>query len=264
MKEIMQYINRNSFLHSMNPLSKIVAVAGIIVLSVFTTNSTVLALLVLGIFLASLKAGLHHELLRQLKLLVFLSVSLILLTLFTLKSGDTIGYLIPPGTLTAGGIVPITTGALDFGVVLSLRFFAMLFAFQLLVVTTRPSDLMKALLKIHIPVDYVLMFVIALRFIPSLQIEGQRIHEAQLARGYNPGKGLRGKVRSVKPLLVPLVANSLGRTQVLGLTMDLRGYRSRQNVEKNRLALNNKVGVTSLIHKIFYGVKAFLGVKKRE
>jgi energy-coupling factor transport system permease protein len=238
MKEIMQYINSDSFLHSMNPLSKIVAVAGIIVLSVFTTNSIVLALMVLGIFLVSLKAGLHHELIRQLKLLVFLSVSLILLTVFTMKSGVTLGFLIPAGILTAKGIFPVTTGALDFGVVLSLRFFAMLFAFQLLVITTRPSDLMKALLEIHIPVDYVLMFVIALRFIPSLQVEGQRIHEAQLARGYNPGKGLRGKVRSIKPLLVPLVANSLGRTQVLGLTMDMRGYRDRHSVEKDRLAWN--------------------------
>lgn len=238
MKEIMQYINKDSFLHRMNPLSKIAAVTGIIVLSVFTTDSTVLGLLVLGIFLASLKAGLHQELLRQLKLLVFLSLTLILLTIFTLKSGDTIGYLIPAGTLTAAGLVPVTTGALDFGTVLSLRFFAMLFAFQLLVVTTKPSDLMKALMEIHIPVDYVLMFVIALRFIPSLQIEGQRIHEAQLARGYNPGKGVRGKIRSLKPILVPLVANSLGRTQVLGLTMDMRGYRSRQNAEKQRLPWN--------------------------
>jgi len=238
MKEIMQYINRDSFLHSMNPLSKIAAVAGIIVLSVFTTNSAVLALMVLGIFLASLKAGLQQELLKQFKLLVFLSLSLIMLTILTLKSGETLAYLIPPGTFTTAGIVPITTGALDFGVVLSLRFFAMLFAFQLLVVTTKPSDLMKALLAIHIPVDYVLMFVIALRFIPSLQIEGQRIHEAQLARGYKPGKGLRGKIMSVKPLLVPLVANSLGRTQVLGLTMDMRGYRSRHSVESNKLVWN--------------------------
>lgn len=238
MKEIMQYINRDSFLHRMNPLSKIFAVTGIILLSVFTTNSTFLGFLVLGIFLASLKAGLQQELLRQLKLLIFLSLTLILLTIFTLNSGDTIGYLIPAGILTAGGLVPVTTGALDFGTVLSLRFFAMLFAFQLLVVTTKPSDLMKALLEIHIPVDYVLMFVIALRFIPSLQVEGQRIHEAQLARGYNPGKGIRGKIRSVKPILVPLVANSLGRTQVLGLTMDMRGYRSRQSAEKRRLSWN--------------------------
>jgi len=238
MKEIMQYINRDSFLHSMNPLSKIVAVAGIIFLSVITTSSEVLALMVLGIFLASLKAGLQQELLRQLKLLIFLSLTMVILTIFTLKSGETIGYLIPPGIFTADGLVPITTGALDFGAVLSLRFFAMLFAFQLLVVTTKPSDLMKALLVIHIPVDYVLMFVIALRFIPSLQIEGQRIHEAQLARGYNPGKGLHGKVKSLKPLLVPLVANSLGRTKVLGLTMDMRGYRSRRSVESSRLVWN--------------------------
>ena len=167
MKEIMQYINSDSFLHRMNPLSKIAAVTGIIVLSVFTTDSYVLGLLVLGIFLASLKAGLHQELLRQLKLLVFLSLTLILLTIFTLKSGDSIGYLIPAGTLSAAGMVPVTTGALDFGTVLSLRFFAMLFAFQLLVVTTKPSDLMKALMEIHVPVDYVLMFVIALRFIPA-------------------------------------------------------------------------------------------------
>ncbi len=238
MKEIMQYINRDSFLHRMNPLSKIAAVTGIIALSVLSMDPAVLAIMVLGIFLASLKAGLQQELLRQLKLLVFLSITLILLTVFTLKSGPTIGYLIPPGTFAASGMVPVTRGAFDFGMVLSLRFFAMLFAFQLLVVTTKPSDLMKALLTIHVPVDYVLMFIIALRFIPSLQVEGQKIHEAQLARGYNPGTGIRGKIRSVKPILVPLVANSLGRTQVLGLTMDMRGYRNRQNVEKHRLEWN--------------------------
>jgi energy-coupling factor transporter transmembrane protein EcfT len=53
-----------------------------------------------------------------------------------------------------------------------------------------------------------LMFLIALRFISSLQVEGQRIREAQLARSYNPGKGHREKVRSVKLLLEPLVVNT--------------------------------------------------------
>jgi energy-coupling factor transport system permease protein len=70
------------------------------------------------------------------------------------------------------------------------------------------------------------MFLIALRFIPTLQLEGQRIHEAQLARGYNPGKGLLGKIRSLTPIMIPLVSNSLAKTMVLGLTIDLRGYRN--------------------------------------
>jgi energy-coupling factor transport system permease protein len=70
------------------------------------------------------------------------------------------------------------------------------------------------------------MFIIALRFIPTLQIEGKRIHEAQLARGYNPGKGLLGKIRSVAPVVIPLVSNALARANVLGLTIDIRGYRT--------------------------------------
>lgn len=57
MKEIMQYINSDSFLHRMNPLSKIAAVTGIIVLSVFTTDSYVLGLLVLGISKKKEKGG---------------------------------------------------------------------------------------------------------------------------------------------------------------------------------------------------------------
>jgi len=77
-----------------------------------------------------------------------------------------------------------------------------------------------------IPIDYTLMFLIALRFIPTLQIEGKRIHEAQLARGYNPGSGILGKIRSIAPIIIPLVSNALSRATVLGLTIDIRGYRT--------------------------------------
>ena len=70
------------------------------------------------------------------------------------------------------------------------------------------------------------MFVIAFRFIPTLQIEGRRIHKAQLARGYQPGTGLMGKLRSVSPIVIPLVSNALSRANTLGLTTDIRGYRN--------------------------------------
>jgi energy-coupling factor transport system permease protein len=55
---------------------------------------------------------------------------------------------------------------------------------------------------------------------------GRRIHEAQLARAYNPGRGPAGSIRGVFPIIIPLVSNSLGKATVLGLTIDLRGYRS--------------------------------------
>jgi energy-coupling factor transport system permease protein len=63
---------------------------------------------------------------------------------------------------------------------------------------------------------------------------------------------------SVKPILVPLVANSLGRTQVLGLTMDMRGYRSRQSVEKNKLSWN-KADVAAVGGVVVMGLGVVLG-----
>ena len=103
----------------------------------------------------------------------------------------------------------------------------LIYAFQLVLISTQPRDLVHTMERMRIPVDYILMFVIALRFIPTLQIEGRRIHEAQLARGYQPGTGLMGRLRSVAPIVVPLVSNALARANILGLTIDIRGYRTR-------------------------------------
>ncbi|MDD4138477.1 MAG: energy-coupling factor transporter transmembrane component T, partial [Methanoregula sp.] len=122
-------------------------------------------------------------------------------------------------------------GGLMIGVVLTLRFMILIFAFQLFLISTQPRDIVHAMEKIHVPIDYILMFIIALRFIPTLQIEGQRIHEAQLARGFNPGTGLLGKVRSVSPIVIPLVSNALLRSNVLGLTIDMRGYRTGKRTQ---------------------------------
>ena len=92
----------------------------------------------------------------------------------------------------------------------------------------KPKDLVGALQQCRLPVDYTLMLLIAIRFIPTLQLEGKRIQEAQLARAYNPGRGITGKVRSLTPIIIPLVSNALGKANVLGLTIDLRGLRTME------------------------------------
>ncbi|MDG6258039.1 MAG: energy-coupling factor transporter transmembrane component T [Methanomicrobiaceae archaeon] len=227
MSEIMSYVPAESFLHRLPVLLKIAAIVGVVAASVLTHSVAVLGAMVLLIGIAAGAAGLHRDLVRQIPLLLFLGVALLLLTVVTMQSGETLFHLIPYGIVSSAGAIPVTSGAVNFAAVLSLRFFAMLFVFQLLIMSTRPTELTNALMTLRMPIDYVLMFVIALRFIPSLQLEGQRIHEAQLARGYNPGKGMLGKIRSLRPLLVPLVSNSLSKTRVLGLTIDMRGYRTR-------------------------------------
>jgi energy-coupling factor transport system permease protein len=195
-------------------------------MSILSMNLGFLAMLVLAILIISYYANLGHEVLQQFRLITIMSVILIGITIITMPSGDSLGYLIPSGFPVIGGNLPITTGALEFGFILTLRFMILICAFQLFVISTQPRDIVHTMERMKIPIDYTLMFLVALRFIPTLQIEGIRIHEAQLARGYNPGTGLIGKIRSVAPVVIPLVSNALSRATVLGLTIDIRGYRT--------------------------------------
>ncbi|HOX36002.1 MAG TPA: energy-coupling factor transporter transmembrane component T [Methanoregulaceae archaeon] len=226
MAEILQYVHKDAFLHRLHPYTKIAFIFVVSVICILSTSLSFLTLMVVAMLLIAAYANLLAELLAQLKLILVMSIVFIAITLLTMPEGETLGYLIPTAVPVIGGSFPITTGGLTIGLVLTLRFIVLIFAFQLFLMSTQPRDLVHAMEKVGMPIDYVLMFIIALRFIPTLQIEGQRIHEAQLARGYNPGTGFIGKIRSVAPIAIPLVSNALLRSNVLGLTIDMRGYRT--------------------------------------
>jgi energy-coupling factor transport system permease protein len=236
MSEILQYVHKDGFFHRLHPFSKILFIIVVSVMCVFVTSIPFLILMVVALLLLAYASHLHREMIQQLKLVLVMSVVFIIITVLTMPNGEAIGYLIPQGVPVIGGSIAITYGAIGIGLILALRFMVLIFAFQLFLISTQPRDLVHAMEKLHMPIDYILMFIIALRFIPTLQIEGQRIHEAQLARGYNPGTGMLGKIRSVAPIVIPLVSNALMRSNVLGLTIDMRGYRTgiRTHVRERR------------------------------
>ena len=226
MAEILQYVHKDTFLHRLHPYTKIAFIIVVSVMCIIVTDMVFLTLMVLAMLAFAAYSRLLAESLQQLKLIIVMSVIFIFITIITMPNGDIIGYIIPQGIPLIGGFIPITSGGLTIGIVLTLRFMILIFAFQLFLISTQPRDLVNAMEKAGLPIDYILMFIIALRFIPTLQIEGQRIHEAQLARGFNPGTGFVGKIRSVAPIAIPLVSNALLRSNVLGLTIDMRGYRT--------------------------------------
>lgn len=221
MSEILQYIHKDGLFHRMHPGTKIFFIIVVGLLTILTLDISLLSLILLGVLLLALAGKVLKEVLQQMALILAMSVIFILITLITMPEGETLGYLLP------GGFLPVTTGALYAGILLTLRFAILIISFQIFVITTQPRDLVNTLERAGVPIDYNLMFLIALRFIPTLQIEARRIHEAQLARGYAPGTGFLGRIRSVAPVMVPLVSNALSRATVLGLTIDMRGYRTR-------------------------------------
>ena len=237
MAEILAYVYKDGFFHRLHPMTKIVFVVVLSLMCIISTNLVFLLALVLAILLIACLGKLYTEVIQQSRLIVMMSIVFIIITVITMPNGGIIGYLVPPGFPLIGGSVPVTWGAIEIGVILSLRFMILIYGFQLFLISTQPRDLVHTLEKMRMPIDYVLMFIIALRFIPTLQIEGKRIHEAQLARGYNPGTGFMGKIRSVAPIVVPLVSNALLRSNVLGFTIDMRGYRTGTRTHVREMAL---------------------------
>jgi energy-coupling factor transport system permease protein len=247
MAEILSYVHKEGFFHRLHPFTKIAFIFLFGLMSILSTHLPFLVLLVIAVLIVSYCANLGPEVIQQFKLIAIMSVILIGLTIITMPSGETIGYLIPSVITGMGGHIPITTGAIDFGLVLTLRFMVLICVFQLFVISTQPRDIVHTMERMKVPIDYTLMFLIALRFIPTLQIEGRRIHEAQLARGYNPGTGILGKVRSVAPIVVPLVSNALARATVLGLTIDIRGYRTETRIRIREFVFHTRDYATIIV-----------------
>jgi len=240
MAEILQYVHKDAFLHRLHPYTKIAFIIIVSIMCIIATDLVFLILMVLAMLAVAAYSRLLAELLQQLKMIIVMSAIFILITIITIPNGEILGYIIPEGIPVIGGFIPVTAGGLTIGIVLTLRFMVLIFAFQLFLMSTQPRDLVNAMEKIGLPIDYILMFIIALRFIPTLQIEGQRIHEAQLARGFNPGTGFVGKIRSVAPIAIPLVSNALLRSNVLGLTIDMRGYRTGKKTHVRESILQHR------------------------
>lgn len=254
MVEILQYVHKDAFLHRLHPYTKIIFIILVSLMAIIATSIPFLSLMVFAMLVFAAYGDLLKESLQQLKLILVMSIIFILITIITMPGGETLGYVIPAGVPLIGGFIPITSGGLMIGIVLTLRFMILIFAFQLFLISTQPRDIVHALEKVRLPIDYILMFIIALRFIPTLQIEGQRIHEAQLARGFNPGTGITGKVRSVAPIVIPLVSNALLRSNVLGLTIDMRGYRTGTRTHvRERVFLSRDYAVMAILAVAGFG-----------
>ena len=249
MAEILQYVPGNGIFHRFHPLTKILFIVLVSMVTILTASIPVLVGILLFTFLLAEIGHLLRPVIQQMVLITMMSIVIYLITILTIPEGAAIACLVPTFIPVIGGAIPVTIEALTVGTVLTLRFAILISAFQLFVISTQPRDLVHTMERARIPVDYTLMFLIALRFIPTLQMEGIRIHEAQLARGFDPGSGVRGRVRALMPLLIPIVSNGLSRAHTLGLTIEMRGYRNRRQTP----GLHRKAGM------IDYGMAGILG-----
>ncbi len=219
-----QYYPVDSFLHQLDPRTKLFTTM-IFIISLFIGRNIegyILAtiLLCVGIYMSKVPVKFMFRGLKAILILLLLSVGL---NIF-LTEGDIIWSM---------GILKITRQGLVLAGFMAIRLIYLVIGSSVLTLTTTPNQLTDGLEKslgflkiIRIPVhEIAMMMSIALRFIPILLEETDRIMKAQMARGADfESGGLIKKAKAMIPLLVPLFISAFRRANDLAMAMEARCY----------------------------------------
>lgn len=231
-----QYVPGDSIIHRLDPRSKLVSVF-LFIMIIFLANSFI-GYGVLGLFIlvAVLLSRVPLSfIIRGMKPILFIVILTFVLHLFLTKEGDVVFQI---------GSVKFYSEGLIQGTFISLRLLFLVVFTSLLTLTTTPIEitdgletLMNPLKRFRLPVhEFALMMSIALRFIPTLLEEAEKIIKAQSARGVEFTSGpIKERMKAIVPLLIPLFVSSFKRAEDLALAMEARGYRGGEGRTKLRV-----------------------------
>ncbi len=231
-----QYYPVDSWVHRLDPRTKILLTVAMIV-AVFLVKSMVGYGLILGFmyFVSKLSNIPFKMLIKGVKPLRFILILTFLLNLF-FNNGTTM--------LVEWGFLKISYEGVSQAVHYSLRLVFLVLGTSLMTLTTSPialSDgiemLLSPLKKIHFPAhELAMMMSIALRFIPTLMEEADKIMKAQMARGADFESGnLLARAKAMVPLLVPLFVSAFRRAGDLAMAMESRCYHGGENRTRLRV-----------------------------
>ena len=235
-----QFVPGDSAVHRLDPRTKILAMIAYIVLVFLVQSMAAFAVPFLFVALALLRSGVPLSYMwSSLKPMRWLIAFMFLINLF-FTQGERV--------LFSWWIVRVTAEGVRQAVFISLRLILLVAGTSLLTLTTSPialtdglERLLKPLARIRFPAhELAMMMTIALRFIPTLLEETDRIRKAQMARGADfESGGLVARARAMVPILVPLFVSAFRRADELAMAMESRCYHGgegRTRMRELRLA----------------------------
>lgn len=237
-----RYLPLNSVVDKMDPRAKILIML-LLMIAIFIPAGfwgylLIFAFIWIALKLSKLTIGFA---LRSMKPMLFMMVFLLVINVFAIKTG------VP---LVQWGWFSIYSDAISQTVYIIVRLMLIVIITTILTATTKPLDLtlgIEKLLKpfevIGVPAHIIAMMIsIALRFIPTLIEETQRIMNAQASRGVDLENGtLKEKIMAVLALIVPLFVSAFDRADQLANAMEARGYDPQR--ERTRYKVLQMTGI---------------------
>ena len=226
-----QYFAVDSFVHRLDPRTKIISLLLLMTGLVFAHNILKLGIsfLLLIVIIKTSQVPLSLVL-RNLKPFIWLFLITLMFHLFLSGEGTELT------TLPLIGL-KITKEGLNGGLIYSIRLAEFVLMASLLSLTTSPMEITDALDRFFIPLkklglptnEFTLMITLSLRFIPTLINEADKLRKAQISRGATFEGNLIRRIKSVIPLILPLFISVFRRADELALAMDARCYTGGKN-----------------------------------
>lgn len=254
-----QYLPTNSFIHKMDPRAKILLsiayIVGVFLVKPFHFMGFALCFAFLLFAIALAKVS-FFKVLKSIKVILFFVIFSAILQLFFNSDGKVV--------LTIGS-VKITDGGLYNAGFIIIRILLVVMGASILTLTTSPIELADGIESLLSPLkiikfpahEFALIMSIALRFIPTLLDETDRIIKAQKARGADFESGnIFKRAKALIPVLIPLLISSFRRADELADAMDARCYsgsKNRTKYKKMRLTWRDAVA-TVFIAGLIVGV----------
>jgi energy-coupling factor transport system permease protein len=221
MTGLLDYVAGDSFLHRLNPITKLVLSFGLCASCFLSGNLFLILGIILLNLLASAMSGIIGRSLRILRSLVKLSIVLFLVQVFFVREGRVL--------IRFPADIYITGTGLLFSLLFVSRLIAATMPLVLMLSVTRMSDISNALNRyFRIPYKYTFVLTTAIRFIPLFADEMAAIIDAQVSRGVDfDTRNIFKKLRLLIPLCVPLLISSVRRIEGGAISAELRGFNFR-------------------------------------
>lgn len=250
-----QYYPTSSIIHKLDARVKLIATF-IFMVSLFIINEFWPYLIVVGSLMTVIKLSKipGKFIIKGLKPLKWIIVFTFVINVF----------FIPGDPIWSFGFIKITSQGLSQAVFMGLRLIFLVVGTSLLTLTTSPIELtdgierlLNPLRKVGFPVhELAMMMTIALRFIPTLLDETDKIMKAQMSRGADfESKNIINRAKNLVPLLIPLFISAFRRADELAMAMEARCYRGGYNRTKMKESIMTKADyVAYAIQFVYLGI----------
>ncbi|WP_027626024.1 energy-coupling factor transporter transmembrane component T family protein [Clostridium lundense] len=228
MKALSLYEDKESFIHKVDPISKIFYIITMIAVTLIIPTKTSAAICMFASIVCLIIGKVFKKVIPIINFSLIILLSIIIIQGLFNSSNKT--------PLFNLGNVTFYKEGLMYALLICLRVINILSAFAILVLTTKPSDLIEALVRkgLSAKIGYVLSSV--LQIIPQMTSTMETIMDAQRSRGMETEGKLSTRIKAFFPLIGPVVMNSLIATRERSMALEVRGF----NASNKKSFLNDQ------------------------